>query len=270
MLAYRLIDIKRANLFIHPKMPIKMKPMINNVDRIYDESAVFGVQRLKSKIVKQISHEFRTPLTSIIGFAEILEDNIQIAEKHRIEYASYIRNEGMRLTKLIDDLVELDSLEQGQINLQFKEYEIQDTIRYATTFIAEPAYNKLIHISLDFPEKPIIIKFNREKIIQVLYQLLHNAVRYTKPSGLINLKAETTGKHVVISIRDNGPGIPEDDIPSLFKRFGKQYHQGEETHCTGVGLAIAKHIVDQHNGDITVQSKMGEGSTFVVRLPILF
>jgi len=88
-------------------------------------------QRLKSKIVKQISHEFRTPLTSIIGFAEILEDDIQIAEIQRIEYASYIRNEGLRLTKLIDDLIELDSLEQGQVDLQLKESEVQQTIRYA-------------------------------------------------------------------------------------------------------------------------------------------
>jgi signal transduction histidine kinase len=119
------------------------------------------------------------------------------------------------------------------------------------------------------PNLPIIIKFDREKIVEVLYQLLHNAVRFTKPGGIVNLKVEATDKHVVISIRDNGPGIPARDIPSLFKRFGKLYRQFEETHCTGVGLAIVKHIIDQHNGDITVQSQVGEGSTFIVRIPIL-
>ena len=242
--------------------------MINSFDKAYDESAIFVVQRLKSNIVKQISHEFCTPLTSIIGFAEILGDDIRIAENQRIEYASYIRNEGMRLTKLIDDLIELDSLEQGHVDLHLNDYEIQETIRYAVTLIAELAYSKGINISLDLPDKLIVIKFNRDKIIEVLYQLLHNAVRFTKPGGLVNLKVEATDEHVVISISDSGPGIPAKDIPSIFKRFGKHYRQGEEMHCTGVGLAIVKHIVDQHDGDITVQSEVGNGSTFIVRIPI--
>ena len=97
-----------------------MKSISNSVEKIYDESAHFGIQRLKSRIVNQISHEFRTPLTSIVGFAEMLEENVQIDEKQRREYASYIRNEGLRLTKLIDDLIGLDSLEQGQVDLQIQ------------------------------------------------------------------------------------------------------------------------------------------------------
>jgi signal transduction histidine kinase len=246
-----------------------MNPMTNSFDKTYDDSAVFGVQRLKSKIVKQISHEFRTPLTSIIGFAEILEDDIQIAEIQRIEYASYIRNEGLRLTKLIDDLIELDSLEQGQVDLQLKESEVQQTIRYAVTHIAELAYSKSINISLDLPERPVIVKFDPEKFFQALYQLLHNAVRFTKPGGRVGLTVETSDTDVAISIHDNGPGIPAKDISSIFQRFGKLYRLGEETHCTGVGLAIVKHIIDQHNGEIAVESNVGEGTTFIVRLPIL-
>ena len=264
-----MINKERAHLTNKKRKSLEMNPMTNSFDKTYDDSAVFGVQRLKSKIVKQISHEFRTPLTSIIGFAEILEDDIQIAEIQRIEYASYIRNEGLRLTKLIDDLIELDSLEQGQVDLQLKDSEVQQTIRYAVTHIAELAYSKSINISLDLPERPVIVKFDSEKIFQALYQLLHNAVRFTKPGGLVILKGEATDKHVVISLHDTGPGIPARDIPSLFKRFGKHYRQGAETHCTGVGLAIVKNIVDQHNGDITVQSIVGEGSTFIVRIPIL-
>ena len=250
-------------------MSLEMNPMTNSFDKTYDDSAVFGVQRLKSKIVKQISHEFRTPLTSIIGFAEILEDDMQIAEIQRIEYASYIRNEGLRLTKLIDDLIELDSLEQGQVDLQLKDSEVQQTIRYAVTHITELAYSKSINISLDLPERPVIVKFDPEKIFQALYQLLHNAVRFTKPGGLVILKEEAAEKHIVISIHDTGPGIPAREQPLLFKRFGKHYRQGAESYCTGVGLAIVKNIVDQHNGDITVQSIVGEGSTFIVRIPII-
>ena len=269
MLAYRLMNKRRTYLTYEEKISLEMEQMTNSFDKNYDEVAVFEVQRLKSNIVKQISHEFRTPLTSIIGFAEILEDDMQIAEIKRIEYASYIRNEGLRLTKLIDDLIELDSLEQGQVELQLKESEVQQTIRYAVTHITELAYSKSINISLDLPERPVIVKFDPEKIFQALYQLLHNAVRFTKPGGLVILKEEAAEKHIVISIHDTGPGIPARDIPLLFKRFGKHYRQGAETHCTGVGLAIVKYIVDQHHGDITVQSIVGEGSTFIVRIPFL-
>jgi signal transduction histidine kinase len=246
-----------------------MEPLTNRVESKLDETAFWGAHKLKSRIVKQISHEFRTPLTSIIGFAEILEDNIQIAEHRRIEYASYIRNEGLRLTKLINDLIGLDALEEGQVKLHFEDFEIQATIRQAVALVAESAYHKLIHISFELPLEPVIFKFDRERIVEVLYQLLHNAVRFTKPRGCIDLKVETTYKDVVISLHDNGPGIPVKDIPYLFKRFGKQYSFGEEPHCTGVGLAIVKHIVDQHDGDIAVESQVGEGSTFIVRLPIL-
>jgi two-component system, OmpR family, phosphate regulon sensor histidine kinase PhoR len=245
-----------------------MKPFTNSLERTYDESALYGIHRLKSQIVKQISHEFRTPLTSIIGFAEILEDDSHIAEDQRIEFASYIRNEGLRLTKLIDDLVGLDCLEHGQADIELKDQEIQGTVRQAVTRIAEFAYSKFIRVSLHVPNEPVIIKFDREKIVEVLYQLLHNSVRFTKPGGLVNLKVEETDKHVLISLHDGGPGIPSEDIPFLFKRFGKHYRHGREAHCTGVGLAIVKQIVDQHNGDIAVQSQIGEGSTFIVRLPI--
>ena len=246
-----------------------MKSLTKSVEHMYDESAVFGIQRLKSRIVKQISHEFRTPLTSIIGFAEMLEEDVHIGENQRIEYASYIRNEGLRLTKLVDDLIGLDSLEQGQVDFQLKESEIQETIRYALKLVAESALNKCIHISIEMPNEPILLKFDRERMVQALYQLLHNAVRFTKPGGRMNLKVEATDEHAVISIHDSGPGISSRDIPSLFNRFGKFYRPGEESHGSGVGLSIVKHIVDQHHGYVTVQSQVGEGSTFTVRIPNL-
>lgn len=269
MLAYRLNDIQCSNFINYNRMSLTMKALAKSVENTYDESALFGIQRLKSQIVRQISHEFRTPLTSIIGFAEVLEEDAQIGEKQRIEYASYIRNEGLRLTKLINDLVGLDSLEQGKVDLQLKEYEIQETIKYALALITELAQNKSVTITTELPNEPVIIKYDRDRIAQALYQLLHNAVRFTKPNGLVNLKLEPTDKHVVISILDNGPGIPSKDVLSLFKRFGNLHRPGELTQRNGIGLAIVKHIVDQHNGNIIVQSRVGKGSIFTVRIPIL-
>lgn len=269
MLAYRLNNKSCSYLIDYQKLPFNMESVPNSVRSTYDESAQFGIQRLKSRIVEQITHEFRTPLTSIIGFAEMLGEDIPIAEDQRIEYASYIRNEGLRLTKLVDDLIRLDSLEQGHVELQLNEHEIQETVRDALKLIAELALNKFVHISIEMPKEPILFKFDHERIIHALYQLLHNAVRFTKPGGLICTKVETIGTHVAISIHDMGPGILPRDIPSLFRRFGRLYRPGKETYGSGVGLAIVKHVVDQHHGDISVQSQIGEGSIFTVRIPIL-
>ena len=246
-----------------------MKPVSNRLMTINDDSAVFGLQRLKSRIVDQISHEFRTPLTSIIGFAEILKDEVPINEEQRIEYAGYIQREGLRLTKLVDDLLELDALEHTQVELNLRESEMQQVIKQAAALLSETAYSKFIIISFDFPDYPLIVKLDCEKIVHVLYQLLHNAVRFTPPGGLVQIKAEANDTDIFFSVRDSGPGIPARDIPSLFKRFGKLYRFDEEAHGGGVGLAIVKHVIDQHKGDISVQSRVGEGSTFTVRIPRL-
>jgi signal transduction histidine kinase len=243
--------------------------MIEDVSHNTIESALFGIQRLKSRIVTQISHEFRTPLTSIIGFASVLEESEKIDESQRTEYARYIRSEGQRLAKIVNDLINLDALEHGQANFLFGEYEIQSIVHHTSTLIEEYAKGKSISISKNLPDTPIISKCDFEKLSQALYQLLHNAVRFTKSGDSIILKTETNGTVVSISVQDNGPGIPEKDISSLFKRFGKLYHPGEETHGTGVGLVLAKHIVDQHGGNIIVKSKVGMGSTFIIQIPIL-
>jgi signal transduction histidine kinase len=233
------------------------------------EMDLFGIQRLKSRIVTQISHEFRTPLTSIVGFAALLEDIEHIDDGQRTEYAHYIRNEGLRLTKIVTDLINLDALEQGHAHFLFEDVEIQNIAYCAVGRIAEFAVGKSISISKELPNIPIISKCDSERMIHALYQILHNAIRFTRPGGSIVLKLETTDTHISISVKDTGPGIPEEDLPSLFKRFGKLYRPGEETHGTGVGLTLAKHIVDQHNGDITVQSQVGKGSIFTIRIPIL-
>ena len=131
------------------------------------------------------------------------------------------------------------------------------------------ALSKSITITKDLPGDPIILKCDSDKMTGALYQILHNAIRFTKPGGSVILKAETTDHKVQISVKDDGPGIPEKDIPLLFKRFGKLYRPNEESHGTGVGLALAKHIIDQHGGDISVHSQVGEGSTFTIQMPII-
>jgi signal transduction histidine kinase len=267
-LAYRLPHLQ-YNDVIYLNMSLRQDTMNREAENSTIETDLFGIQQLKSRIVTQISHEFRTPLTSIIGFAAMLEENERIDENQRTEYARYIRNEGLRLAKIVNDLIELDALEQGRAHFLFEEFEIQKIIYRAAAFIIGLAVSKSITISKDLPKDPIISKCDSDKLTTALYQVLHNAIRFTKPGGSVTLKAETTDHQALISVQDNGSGIPVKDIPFLFKRFGKLYRPNEETHGTGVGLALAKHIIDQHGGDINVQSQVGEGSTFTIRIPIV-
>jgi signal transduction histidine kinase len=267
-LAYRL-----PHLFHYDELwfgyPLRQGHMNREADNNTIEMDLHGIQQLKSQIVTQISHEFRTPLTSIIGFAAMLEENKRIDEKQRSECVHFIRNEGLRLAKIVNDIIELDAIEHGRAHFVFEESEIQKIIYRSAALIIGSALSKSITISKDLPSDPIVSKCDSDKITNALYQLLHNAVRFTKPGGSVNLKAETTDHQVLISVQDNGPGIPEKDIPSLFKRFGKLYRPNEEAHGTGVGLTLAKHIIDQHGGDITVQSRLGEGSIFTIKIPVI-
>ena len=232
------------------------------------EMDLFGIQRLKSRIVTQISHEFRTPLTSIVGFAALLEDDENMDDGQRTEYARYIRHEGLRLAKIVSDLIDLDALEKGRAHFIFDEYEIQRIIHRAVSLLSETASSKSIKVTKELPNDPIISKCDSDKVTNALYQVLHNAIRFTKSGGSISLKLEKTDTNVSISVQDTGPGIPLEDLPLLFKRFGKLYHPNEETHGTGVGLALAKHIIDRHGGDIIVHSQFGEGSTFTIQIPV--
>ena len=269
MLAYRLRYLQHSVVLYNLSKSLRRESMNRDTENSSIEMNLFGIQRLKSQIVTQISHEFRTPLTSIIGFAAMLEENEQIDERQRTEYAHHIRNEGLRLAKIVCDLIELDALEQGRVHFLYEESEIQKIIYRAILLILGSALSKSITISKNLPNDPIILKCDSDTITNALYQVLHNAVRFTKPGGSVSLKAEAIDKQAIISVQDDGPGIPAKDIPFLFERFGKLYRPNEEIHGTGVGLALAKHIIDRHGGDITVQSQVGKGSTFIIRIPII-
>jgi len=246
-----------------------MKPLSNIVGNQTDDSILFGVPRLKTRVIEQISHEFRTPLTSIIGFAEILKDELPINEHQRMEYAHYIQSEGLRLTKLIDDLIELDALEDGLADLDPQETDVHHLIAHAISLVSETAYNKFVTLSSDVPAEFLVVKLDCEKVVHILFQLLHNAVRYTPSGGCVQITCKAAEREIFFSVHDNGPGIHGRDIPLLFKRFGKLYRKEEGGHGGGIGLAIVKHLIDQLHGDITVQSRIGEGSTFTVRLPLV-
>jgi signal transduction histidine kinase len=233
----------------------------------YIDSTLLDIQELKNNLVSQIAHNFRTPLTSVLGFAEMLMDDRPLTDEQRVEYARFIQYEGIRLSKLIDDVLELSSLERGDAQLNLRNHAMEDVVSEAVTSVSEFARGRAVNIQKEFCASPIIARVDREKIVQATYQLLHNAVRFTKLDSPVVLGLRAEGQWTVISVKDSGPGISEDQIPTLFESMSRMWKSAPRGISMGVGLAIVKYIMDLHDGKIQVQSKVGEGSLFELLLP---
>jgi two-component system phosphate regulon sensor histidine kinase PhoR len=238
-----------------------------DIESAYIESTLLGIQELKKNLVTQIAHNFRTPLTSVIGFAEMLLEDRPLTDEQRVEYARFIQYEGIRLSKLIDDVLELSTLEGGNSQLRIRDCVLQEVVAKAICQVADFAQSRLVTVKRCFASSPVMIRLDPQKIGQAMYQLLHNAIRFTKPNDEIAITIATIDKSAEIAIRDGGPGMPEEEIRRIFRKDNLVYRPEDDSRSTGVGLSIVKHIVDLHNGEILVQSNNGEGSVFTMRLP---
>jgi len=245
----------------------QLRSEAKDFENAYIDSALHGIQELKNNLVSQIAHNFRTPLTSVLGFAEMLIEDRPLTDEQRVEYARFIQYEGIRLSKLIDDVLELSSLERGDTQLNLRCHILQDVIAEAMGCVSEFARGRMVIVKKDFCESPVVVRIDREKIAQAVYQLLHNAVRFTKSNHEVVVSLGIEDSYAEIGVKDCGPGIAEEDIPTLFESISRMCKAETSTLGTGVGLAIVKQIADLHNGRIHVQSKIGDGSYFVLSIP---
>ncbi len=237
-----------------------------DIEADYIESTLLGIQELKNNLVTQIAHSFRTPLSSVLGFAQMLLDDQPLTDQQRVEYARFIQYEGIRLSKLIDDLIELSSLQRESASLTIDRHPVQTVLSEAVERVSGFARGRFVGIRTEFPRELLFARLDRERIVQAVYQLLHNAVRMSYSYADVLLSVQVIDGGLEIAVRDCGPGIQEKEIPDLFDRFGRDYRPEQDPYATGVGLAIVKHITDLHKGTVRVESKSGEGSTFTLRI----
>ena len=238
-----------------------------NAEVEYIESTLLGIQELKNNLVTQIAHNFRTPLTSVIGFAEMLLDDRPLTDEQRIEYARFIQYEGIRLSKLIDDVLALSSLERGDAQLKIRSHVLQEIVAEAVATVAEFARGRFVQITQSFENQPLTVQVDREKIIQAIYQLLHNAVRFTGSNDNVTVSVRVAGDAAAIEVKDCGPGIPEEEIASLVQAHKRTFRPEQDMGGVGIGLAIVQNIMDLHNGRIEIRSTVGDGSTFTLWIP---
>jgi len=232
--------------------------------------AVEELERLnsaKSNFVSIVSHEFRTPLTGIQGFSELIRDeNLTLAEMK--EYAGDINKDAQRLNRMITEMLDLDRMESGRMTLNRERTDINAIVAEAAQRLASSAARHPIRLNLD-PELPLI-EIDKDKINQVLLNLLSNAVKYSPEGGEIAVSTRVEGQMVHVFVRDSGMGIPADSLEKVFERFSRlesgatRYIQG-----TGLGLPISRQIIEMHGGRAWVESTLGEGSVFQFTLPLV-
>jgi PAS domain S-box-containing protein len=227
------------------------------------------IDKLKSDFVSVASHELRAPIASIIGFAQaLLSDEADISTSERKQYLHIIEKEGKRLGALVKDLLDLAKIEKGETDQNFEKFNIAQLAREIVETILI-SINVPVSIEVTGTIEPLIFA-SRERIRQVLRNLLDNAIRYTPPDGSITVTIGLQKKEVIVAVKDTGTGIPQPELNKVFNRFHRvKGVNGAKGEGSGLGLAIAKEIIGAHHGRIWVESTLGIGSTFYFSLPCI-
>jgi len=232
------------------------------------------IDKLKSEFLTRISHELKTPLISIKGYSElILEQKADLFDMDTISMIEEITHGAIRLEDLINRLIETSKLEADQVKLIASIRNLSFLIKFTVRELRGIAKTRNQKIVLNIHDK-LITKFEVERIHEVVGNLLTNAIKYSPPYGTIEIKSKINEDFYVISVKDNGIGITQNEMPKLFKQFGKIEHYGRGSNISsegsGIGLYIAKKLVELHGGKIWVESEgRDKGSTFYFSLPII-
>ena len=226
------------------------------------------IARLKDDFVSTVSHELRTPLTSIVGSLMLLK---QGAAGSLSEQAAMLvdvaRRNGDRLSRLINDLLDMDKLQSGKLDLHVRPVDIGDLLREAVQQNEPYATGHGVGLTLDFPEEPISANVDTDRMLQVLANLVSNAAKFSPAGGDVRISVGISPQTLRISISDQGPGISPEFRDRLFTRFAQDGEAAAKSG-TGLGLAISKGIVEQHGGSLSLNPEAGIGATFDIDLPL--
>ena len=225
-------------------------------------------EKLRREFVANVSHELRTPLTNIRSYAETISDDRDIPPETEEEFLRVIINESDRMTKIVQDLLELSRFDSGASELSIEKFSIEQSLRDVHAAIALDARKRNHTINLELEWKLPDIYGDRARIEQVLMNIMSNALKYTPDGGTIGIFSGSSGSDVWFRIEDTGIGIPPEDLEHVFDRFYRvDKARSRESGGTGLGLSIAKEIVTKHGGDIEIRSAPEIGTSVTVRFP---
>ncbi|PWM22900.1 MAG: hypothetical protein DBX53_02970 [Clostridiales bacterium] len=231
--------------------------------------ALGNLDMMRNDFIASISHELRTPMTSIGGFIDGILDGVIPAEKQE-HYLQIVKEEIARMNALVNDLLNMARLQSGKVELDLLPCSLEELLRNTALKLKPIIDEKEIQIVFDIKTKNCEVLVDRPSIERVLINLIQNAVKFTNPGGTVTLHSEPDGKNKVrITVEDTGSGIAREEIPFIFEKFYKaDKSRGLDKKGTGLGLAIVKNILSAHGQEIHVESTVGKGSRFIFTLPI--
>lgn len=222
----------------------------------------------KDAFLAVLTHDMRTPLTSIKGYASILRDR-EVTREQQLHIAKVIVRSQETLLEIVNNILEIEKLESGTpVLLERSKYDLALQVKSVAESVEALALEKDIHLHHAEVPSPVMVTADEKKIERVLMNLISNAIKYTPEGGSVCIDTRVNGPHAIVEVSDTGYGIPEEELPHIFDRFRRVKGHRHIAVGTGLGLAIVKSLVDAHNGEIEVTSTEGEGSRFVVNLPI--
>ncbi len=263
----------------YPERSVGLKPVsphgpheVQDLARAFNSmvTRVESSQRSQRDFVANVSHELKTPLTSIQGFAQAILDDTADTPAARQQAAQIIYDEAGRMHRMALDLLDLARLEAGTADLKMSSVDLDVLLRNIVEKFARLAQTTGVNLQLNVPEKLPVLIGDGDRLAQVFTNLVDNALKFTPANGSVTLQAVKVGTGMEISITDTGIGIQKEALPRLFDRFYQvdPSRAGGERHGAGLGLAIVQEIIQSHNGRISVRSEVGRGTTFVIHLPL--
>ncbi len=226
--------------------------------------------RLRRELIANISHDLRSPLASIRGYVEtILMKEDQLKSEERRNFLEIILKNTIHLNELVSDLLDLAKFDAKQIKPELEPFSLSELVQDIILKFQPQAEAKQVQLLSRFPRRLPLVKGDIAMIDRVISNLIQNALKFVQPGGKVDVELKVHGKEVVVKIRDNGPGIPEQDLPHIFERFYR-VEKSRTRHAagSGLGLAIVKKIVEAHQAQIFVNSRLGWGTEFVFNLPV--
>jgi signal transduction histidine kinase len=250
------------------RVPLQGKGEVKQLAQAFNSMAadLEHAEQLRRNLVADVAHELRTPLSNIQGYLEAIRDRVVKPNRATI---SSLDEEANLLSRLVDELQELSLAEAGELKLVYQEEDIARLLEQVVASWQPKVAAKEISLSLELPDDLPPVNADWQRISQVLHNLLENAVVHTRKGGTINVAAAALDGQVEVCVSDTGEGIPAEDLPNIFERFYRvDRSRARSTGGSGLGLTIARRLVEAHGGKIAVQSELDKGSSFSFTLPI--
>ncbi len=260
---------EEKGMLVHAAPILRAGQLEGVVVVFHDITQLRHMERLRREFVANVSHELRTPLASIKGYAETLLDGALEDKDNARDFLNIIHADAERLARLINDTLDLSKIESGSLEFQFRPVDAGDVVVRVLKGLQRQIEEKKLLIRNDITANAPKVQADEDRLMQVVFNLVDNAVKYTPQGGRITITARPKDGFLEISVADSGVGIPAQDLPRVFERFYRvDKARSRDLGGTGLGLAIVKHIVQAHDGDVVVESRPGQGSTFTFTLPI--